>query len=179
MKLNGQRIEGPNRDVVVIPRGDREDIVFTIEAVLDVDSFEQMCPLPKPPLRKMKGGVDVPVLTDPTYIKALDRHAEKRLAWLVLKSLEATEGLEWDKVDISDPSTWLLLREELREAGFSSVEVNRIISGAIAVNALSEAKIQAARDRFLLLREAQLNESSSQKDEPSIMLFGEPANVSE
>lgn len=179
MKLNGQRIEGPNRDIVVIPRGDREDIVFTIEAVLDMDSFEQMCPAPKPPLRKMKDGVDIPVLTDPAYVKALDQYAEKRVAWMVLKSLEATEGLEWDKVDISDSSTWLLLREELNDAGFSSVEINRIIGGAIAVNALSEAKVQAARDRFLLSREVQLNELSSQKDELSIMPSGELVNTSE
>jgi len=179
MKINGQRIEGPNRDVIVIPRGDSEDIVFTVEAVLDIKPFEKMCPLPKPPLRKMKGGVDVPNFTDPAYKQATQKYAEQRVAWLVLKALEATEGLEWEKVDISDPSTWLSLREELRDSGFSDVEINRIVGGAISVNALSEEKIQAARERFFLSRAGQGNESFSLAAEENITPFGEPVNVSE
>lgn len=179
MKINGQRIEGPNRDIVVIPRGEGDDIIFHVEAVLDMEPFEKMCPLPRPPTRKIKGGIDVPQLNDPAYVKAMEAHAEKRVAWLVLKSLEATEGLEWEKVDIDDASTWLLIREELREADFSDVEVNRIIGGAVSVNSLSEVKIQAARERFLRLREEQLNELSSLQDEPNTMQSGEPANVTE
>jgi len=179
MKLNGQRIEGPNRDVIVIPRGNGEDIILNVEAVLDMDVFEKMCPAPKPPMRKIKGGTDVPNLKDPAFVKALDHYAEQRVAWTILKSLEATENLEWEKVDLSDSSTWLLLREELKDSGFNEVEINRIIGGAIAVNALSEAKVQAARERFLLQREAQQEEFTSQPVVLSIMPSGEPVNVPE
>jgi len=179
MKINGLKIEGPNRDVVVIPRGTDEDIIFHVEAVLDTEPFEKMCPVPNPPLRKMRDGIDVPNLTDPAYQQALQKYAEKRVAWLTLKALEATEGLEWEKVDTSDSSTWLLLREELRDSGFSDVEINRIIGGAISVNALSEEKIQAARERFLLQRAAQEKELSSLKDAQNTTPSGEPVSVSE
>lgn len=179
MKLNGHKIEGPNRDFIVIPRGNNKDIVLHVQAVLDMDQFEQMCPTPRPPMRKMKGGLDVPNLNDSAFRKACERHVEQRLMWMVLKSLEATPELEWELVDIGDSSTWLNMRKELREAGFSDVEINRIINAAYGVNSLNEAKIQAARDRFLLSREEQQNELSSQTEELSITQSGEPVSASE
>ena len=173
MKLNGHKIEGPNREIVVIPRGDRDDIVFHYEAVLSTDEFKKMCPLPRPPMRKMKGGFDAPVLNDPAYKAALEKYAEQQLMWMVLKALEATEGLEWEQVDIDDASTWTIMRKELRDSGFTEPEINRIIGGAISVNSLNEAKVQAARERFLLAREEQQEELTSLLEEQSITQSGE------
>lgn len=153
MKIKGKTIEGPNREIIAIPRGNgKEDIILVVDAILDMAPFEKLCPSPKAPLRKIDG-VDVPNVKDANFLKAIDRYAERRMAWMIITSLQATEGLEWDTVDSADQSTWLNFRSELQGAGFSNVEVNRVIEGVIGVNALSEAKIEAARERFLLLRQ--------------------------
>ena len=157
MRLKGKKIEGPNREIIAIPRGDGDDIVFIAQAVLEMEPFEKMCPPPIPPIRKIKGK-NIPNLKDKNYEIALDTYATKRMAWMVLTSLEATPELEWETVDVSDSSTWMNFRDELKDAGFSDIEVNRVVAGVVSVNALSEAKIGAARDRFLLPQQAQEDE---------------------
>jgi len=157
MKIKGKKIEGPNREIIAIPRGDGDDIVFIAEAILDMEPFEKMCPAPLAPKRKIDG-VDVLNLKDSGYEKAVEVYATKRLAWMVLTSLEATSELEWEKVDLSDSSTWLNFREEMHEAGFSDIEINRVVAGVVSVNALSEDKIEAARERFLLSQQVQPEE---------------------
>ncbi len=154
MKIKGKKIEGPNREIIAIPRGMGDDLIFIVSAVMDMSPFEKMCPAPAPPLRKIDG-VDVPNLKDAAFLKLLDQHSTKRMAWMVITSLEGTEGLEWETVDAGDPSTWLLFRDEMTSAGLSEMEVNRIVAGVISVNALSESKIEAARERFLLLQQVQ------------------------
>jgi len=163
MKIKGKKIEGPNREIIAIPRGDRDDIILIVEAIQDMSPFEKMCPPPVPTMRKIDG-VDVPNIKDTNFLKQIDRYAEKRMAWMIITSLEATEELEWETVDPSDPSTWQYFRDELKEAGFSDVEVNRVIGGVVSVNALSEAKVEAARERFLRLQQVR-DESSSPKDD--------------
>ena len=155
MKIKGKKIEGPNREIIPIPRGMGDDLVFIVNAIMDMTPFEKMCPAPTPLLRKIDG-VDIPNLKDPAFLKLLDQHATKRMAWMVITSLEGTEGLEWETVDIGDPSTWRLFRDEMKSAGLSEMEINRIVAGVISVNALSESKIEAARERFLLLQQVQL-----------------------
>ena len=164
MKIKGKKIEGPNREIIPIPRGEGDDIILVVEAILDMAPFEKLCPPPKPPMRKIEG-VDIPNVTDKNYLKKIDRYSERRMAWMVVTSLEATEGLEWETVDPADPSTWAGFKDELHDAGFSDVEVNRVIGGVISVNALSEHKIEAARERFLHLQQARRDASSSQKDD--------------
>jgi hypothetical protein len=150
MKLNGKKLEGPNEVTIVIPRGSGEDIILKARAVLDLDDFEELCPLPTPPSRRMAGGQDVPNLKDPGYVAALQRRATMRLNYIVLSSLTATEGLEWETVDIGDSSTWDNFQVEMKDAGFSPIEIQRVVAEVINVNALNEAKIEEARQRFLL-----------------------------
>ena len=149
MKIKGKKIEGVNVEIIPIPRGDCDDIIFQARAIQDMEPFEKMCPTPAPPKRKIDG-VDVPQLKDKDYVKAMEKRAEQRMAWMVITSLEATEGLEWETVKADDPSTWLQLEPELKKAGFSAVERQRIVAGVVNANALSEEKIEAARERFLL-----------------------------
>ena len=156
MKIKGKKIQSANREVIAIPRGMEDDIIFVADAIMDMTPFDTMCPVPMPPMRKIDG-IDTPNLKDSAYLKKLGKHAEQRLAWMVLTSLEGTEGLEWETVDAGDRSTWHLFRAELKDSGFSAMEVNRIIAGVINVNALSEDKIDEARQRFLLSQQAQLN----------------------
>lgn len=158
MKIRGKRIEGPNVEIIAIPRSNADDIIFQAQAVLDMTPFEQMCPVPEPPKKRLANGEEILNLKDKGYLAALNNLATKRLAWIVLTSLQATEGLEWETVDISDHTTWSLFRSEFRASGFSDVEINRVIAGCVSANALNEDKIEAARERFLRTAQEALND---------------------
>ncbi|MFA5758508.1 MAG: hypothetical protein WC942_03940 [Clostridia bacterium] len=175
MKIEGRKIIGPNREVIAIPRGDGPDIIFIAEAVLDHKPFDKLCPPPKPVIKKI-GGEDIPDIKDKNYQRQIQQYSERKTAWLVLTALQATKGLEWETVDLTNPSTWLLFRKELIDSGFSDIEINRIINGALTAQGLNEYKIEAARDRFLRHQQAQLNALSSLKAEGKHMQSGEPAN---
>lgn len=149
MKIKGKKIEGPNIEIIPIPRAMGDDIIFKAQAVLDMGPFEKMCPTPVPPMKRLGSGDTIPNLQDEAYLKSLTNLATKRLAWIVLTSLQATEGLEWETVDLSDHTTWELFREEMRKSGFSDIEINRVVAGCISANALNDDKIEAARERFL------------------------------
>jgi hypothetical protein len=148
MRLHGVKIEGANVEEIVIPRGD-DQIVLRAQAVLDNEEFDDLCPRPKPQVLLMKGGKRVEKTDAPAYQQAINTWGEQRVAWLVIKSLEATEGLEWETVKIDDPSTWLNYRSELKASGFSDNEQARILAGVMAANGLNEAKVAEARERFL------------------------------
>ncbi len=150
MKIRGKKISGANEVVIVIPRASDEDIVLKARAVLNMAAFEEMCPVPNPPTRLMANGDTVPNLKDPGYLKSCSRYSITRLSWIVLNSLQATEGLEWEKVDLGDSNTWDSFRDEFKEAGLSDIEINRVVAECINVNALNEEKIEEARERFLL-----------------------------
>ncbi len=150
MKINGKKVSGANECIIVIPRGSGEDIILKARAVLDMDAFEKICPPPEPPVKMIPGGKKVANPRSKGYLKAVEAHSEKRLTYIILMSLQATEGLEWETVDLDDHSTWGNFRKELQDSGFSSVEVNRIIGECVTVNALNDDKIEEARERFLL-----------------------------
>ena len=149
MKINGRIIEGPNEELVVFPRAGKEPIVFKAKAVRDMSDFEKLCPEPKPPARMLPGGEKVENFEDSTYKLELQRRNDKSYAFLVLKSLQATDGLEWDTVKLEDASTWLNWRKELLDAGLSVTEVNRLVHAVGIANSLNEAYLEEARKRFL------------------------------
>ncbi len=150
MKLSGRILKNPNEVVIVTPRENDEDIIFRARAVLDMDEFDTMCPEPSPPVRKLASGQTIENPKDQGFLQQLKNHSVLRLSWIVLKSLEATDGLEWDDVDITDPTTWDSFRKEMQNSGFSVIEINRVVTECLNVNALNEEKIEAARQRFLL-----------------------------
>lgn len=158
MKLNGKRITGANETIIVIPRSNSDSIVFKARAILDMAEFEEMCPAPEPPIRKYAGGREHKNTKDPGYIQQIENHSALRLSWIVLMSLSANENLEWENLDISDPTTWNNFRKELTEAGFSTIEINRIVAECLEVNALNEEKIEEARALFLLQAQDQADE---------------------
>ena len=176
MKLNGKILEGPNEVVIIIPRGNDDDIILTAGAVLSYDDFDAIVKEPVPPTIMHKGEtVSRPLLTDPEYLKKQNEYHTLRLSWLMLKSLSATKGLEWDTIDLSDPSTWNDYEKELRSAGFSSIEVGRIIKGCMEANSLDQTKIDEARNRFLAVQRQALVDSTSQMGEPKSTPSGVPA----
>ena len=174
MKLLGKKVEGPNVEEIVIPRGD-DQLVFRAQAVLEDKEFDDLCPRPKPQVGIGPGGRRVEKTDAPGYTAALNEWGEKRVAWLVIKSLEATEGLEWETVNYDDPETWLNYKSEWRDSGLSDAEQARILGGVMAANGLSEQKVEEARKRFLAGREAALESSSSPADEQPTTPSGAPA----
>lgn len=178
MKIKGQKIEGANIEIIPIPRGNgRDDVIFMVEAILDMDPFYKTCPVPMPPLRKIKN-VNTPQFNDENYLKAVRRHSELRLAWMAITALKATEGLEWETIDLDDPSTWLLFKTELKDSGFSDIEIMRITNGVVSVCNLNDAKIEEARERFLVFRQEQEDALSCQADELNSTLSGKPVEPS-
>lgn len=149
MKIKGKVIKGVNRDILVIPRPDG-NIVFTAEAIQSWAEFDELCPLPTPPTVMLPGGAQQPDTSAPGYRKKLQEWGENKTNYMVLKSLSATEGLEWDTVDLQKPETWKNWRTELETSGFIEAEVVRILRLCSCVNAVSEEMMDRAREAFLL-----------------------------
>lgn len=190
MKLEGHNFEAVPEDVIVIPRPSTvddkgetisRDIVFKVRAVLDFSEFKKLNPVPTAPFIKRPGQAAVPNLEAPEFRAALLLHSGRRVNWIVLKSLEATPGLKWDKVNLSDPTTWDLWKTELTEAYFSEEEIIHILNAVIRINGMSEEHLDLARQSFLASKGAAQNKSSSptEADDQQTTQLGEPAKDSE
>jgi len=149
MKIFGKTISKPSDEIIVIPR-EEGDIVFTASAVLDYEEFLKICPEPNAPIKKnVKTGVTTKALDNKKYLKAVEEHADHRMNYTIIKSLSATKGLEWEQVDISDPTTYKVYSVELEESGLTQMEVNKLIEGVLIANCLDDSKYKEARARFL------------------------------
>lgn len=166
MKINGRKIEGPAIETVVFPRGDSAPIVFKVSAVLDNDGFKKLCPYPTPPKKMLKGGQQVEDVEHPSFRSELERWATLRSRWTILQSLKATEGLEWETVDLSDPNTWENLFSELESSGFNDTECSYLIQKIMEINCLNQSHLEEARARFLAGQLVKVSESSSHQPEP-------------
>lgn len=180
MKIDGEKIEGPNVETLIIPRGDgRKDITLKARAVLDFTDFENLCPEPKAPVIMLPGGEKKFDFKDKVYVARQTEFNEKQNAWLLIKSLEETPGLEWETIDLGDPSTWMNWEKELKKSGFSKIEIGRIVYLVNSANCISEIRMDEARQSFLAglreLRDTQL----SQKAELNGTQSTEPASDSE
>jgi hypothetical protein len=158
MKLNGRKNLSPSNQVVALPRDAFEDedgnlvpgdLIFKLRAVPSMKDFETHCPKPEPPKKLVVGGDYVDNEDSPQYIQELEDYGDKRIAFMMLKSLEATEGLEWDKVKLEDHTTWSMWKDELLSAGLAEMEIQRLTIGMMRANSLDEAHIEEARSRFL------------------------------
>jgi len=151
MKIKGKELPfRPSRAVVVLPRSDGgDDIHFWVQAVLDYSEFFKQFPAPNPPYKKLPGQKDsTPDFTDPDYRKAIEEWSSLKGKWMILKSMEATEGLEWSQVKMNDQTTWGKIDEEFRSIGLSEYEVQRIYNEILSVNSLDGKQIEEARKRF-------------------------------
>lgn len=152
MKIKG-KTAGVHEKPIVIPRPDG-DVVIIAKAIQDTSLFEKMCPPPEPRAKKLPNGQVIPNYEDKNYQNDLNAWAEKKTAWYVIKSItEGTSDLEWEKVDVSDHTTWKHYKQELRDFGFSAQEINHVIAGVLEANALNELAFEAARKRFLASRQ--------------------------
>jgi hypothetical protein len=175
MLLNGKKIEKPEDEVIVIPRK-QGDIVFKAQAVTDYKEFEQLCPPPNPPEVIRPGGIRSRDPNAPEYLKALDEWARNKTAWMILKSLSATEGLKWETVDMSKPETWQNYFTELVDSGFLPAEIFSITDTVMSACGLNQKKIDEAMERFLAGQQVPQGSVSSQNTEQNTTVSGEPAN---
>ncbi len=177
MKIKGKKLFGPRVEVLVIPRQEG-DLVFRAQSVLDYEPFKKLHPLPQPPERILPGGIRSVNTESPKYEAAMDVWATAKWNWMMIKSLEATEGLEWETITMDDLSTYENYKKEMMEAGLSPSEIAMIQNLVTDACGLNQAKIEQATKRFLaglgLEHEGKSSPSSEQSSTPS----GEPASVS-
>lgn len=177
MKINGRTINGPNYEYVVIPRRDG-DIVFKVTAVLDLqDEFDKIFPFPKPPIKILPGGRETPDYSDNGYQAEMQMRGKAKYAFLVIKALEPS-NIEWDTVNLGDPLTYTNWETDFKNAGFTNSEYNLVANGVAIANNLDQAKIDEARERFLLILQEEKDAPSSNPDAHRNTHSGGLANAS-
>ena len=164
----------PTEVFLVIARGETE-VVFRAIGVPDYEEFNKLCPEPKPSkVNKPKEGW-VDNLDEPAYRDMVKTHGNKRLAWLVINSLEPSK-IEWETIDFDNPSTWIGWEKEMKDNGFNQVECNRIQALVFEANSLDEEKLEQARANFLLGQQPVPSEYSGQSTAPESTQPGEPVS---
>ena len=136
----------PTEEVLVLPRGDQR-IVFRASGLEDMEPFKALCPEPKAPGKLTKDGF-VPDTEDEGYKSVMEEQSKRRLAYMVVNSLAPSE-IEWDTVKLDDPSTWTNWEVDMKAAGLTQVECNRVLSLVLEANCLDEVKLRKARELFL------------------------------
>lgn len=165
MKIKGKKLSGPYVKTIVLPRED-ESIVLRAQAVLDYEEFEQLCPKPKPPEVLRPGGAKSYDVTDKKYNKRLTEWAENQVNWMVVKSLSATEGLEWETVKVNEPDTWGNYKQEMKDSGISIAEMARVVDAVMTASGLNQAKIDEATQDFLAMERHLRENATSPVEEP-------------
>jgi hypothetical protein len=174
MKINGIDPNTLSREfILVLPRGETQ-IVFRAKPLKDMTEFNAICPLPKAPGKLTKDGF-VPNLSDPTYQQVMSQWGNKRLGYMVIKSLEPTE-IVWDTVDLGNPATWANWETELKDNGLSQFECNRVTGLVLEANSLDDDKIEKARAVFLAGQEQAAASNSGLPSEPANTSSGALAN---
>ena len=148
MKIKGKTIEAPSEEVIVFPRKSG-NLVFKAKPVQNYDDFDKICPEPKAGTLMRPGGETAEDVEDPAYKKALEDWASYKTHWMILQSLSATEGLEWDTVDMSKPETYSNYIKELEDSGVTAIEVSRLFEIMQTACGLNQDKIDEATNAFL------------------------------
>jgi hypothetical protein len=174
MKLQGKKLLAPKPRTVVIPR-DTGNLIFTVQAVLDYKEFDQLVSMPKPPTRTYRDGRIEQVTNEPTFQKKIQDYSEKKVAWLFLKALEATSGLEWETINSQDPDSWLNYTDEMLASGLTLAEQRHLLEAVTQVNGLNDELIEEATKSFLAIQLNQQDNEFSQNTVQKDMPVGEPA----
>jgi hypothetical protein len=159
MKYKGKKLEGRNTDILVLKKGN-ETIVFRAEALENYREFDKVCKAPVAPQILRPGGIRAPNEKDSKYLERQNGYAEKRLNYMMIRSLvdiscysgddkNNTEKLEWETVDINNPDTYGNWQTELEDAGFSEMERMRVMVLCTQVNALDDNLLEIAKEDFL------------------------------
>ena len=165
LKIGGVVVQGPAEEILVLPRPLTGDIVIRAQAVLDYSLFDALCPPPKPPAILRRGQVKHEGnFEDPSYLRLLEKHSQIRFAFICIQSLKPS-NIEWSEVVEDKPHTWMKWIEELRSAGISDLETQRIMACVMQANSLDDNKLKEARELFLHGIRQEANESSGPQTE--------------
>lgn len=153
MKING--ITPTFKPIpLVIPRGDQR-FIFQMAPVLSMEAFEAKFPPPAPPMVQTPGNPARPDPADEEYLAELSAYRMKCYHWRILTSLQATEGLVFETVDMDKPDTYANYEKELRDAGFSDFHCMLIQNTVMEACGLDGEKIREATEAFLRMRETE------------------------
>lgn len=152
MKIKGIEFRPKSVKPVPIPR-EGGDIVFMMQPVYD--NYEDVYPEIQAPVITRPGQDPFVDFNDETYLKKLRKRVECRVWWTLMKSLEATEGLEWETVDPKVPETFANIEKELREALLTAGEIDYLVRTALEFQKIDEAAVKEAYDRFLATQSQQ------------------------
>jgi hypothetical protein len=176
MKIGGLDPKTLSREhVLVLPRGDDEQVVFKAVGIRDLSEFDKLCPEPKPPKVVTKNGAEYRE-SDPAYLEILGHYNRKRFAYLVVHSL-APSQIEWDTVEMNNPKTWTNWQEDLQNSGFNQWELGRITNLVLEANSLDESKLEAARKSFLAGQQKADASTSGLQIAPGTTPSGEPVSA--
>jgi hypothetical protein len=160
--------------MLVLPRGEAF-IVFRARGIVDFDEFHKYVPEPVPPKKMTRDGL-IADTANPNFQKDMEAYARRRLAYMMVKSLEPSE-IEWETVNPDDPSSWVNWENDLKEAEFSQVEIGRITGLVLEANCLDEAKLKQAREVFQRGPQPEYQDTSGQTTEPANTQSGEPVSA--
>lgn len=149
MKVGGVQVTPPPEGLLVLEREDGNHLVFRARPVpIEAwDHFNKICPEPSVPMVLVKGEKKANT-ADETYQLQVRRLHAKRIAYLCLKSLEPS-NIEWDTVNMDDSDTFEKFEDDLRNAGMTEVEIQKVIQLCVSANSLDEEKLKKARESFL------------------------------
>jgi hypothetical protein len=159
--------------------GNPANVTFLCGAVLDYGEFDKLCPEPKPPLvTKVGTGESYTDTNDSKFRDKVSKHSNTKLDWLVIQSLRATEGLEWETVNYSDPETWKNYETELKSF-LTEGEYQRVFAGVLDANAPTSNRRREAMDVFTQSQAGEVGSvTGSPQGEPTNTKSSEPASVS-
>lgn len=145
MKVSGVDPKSLSKEfVLVLPRGDGQ-MVFKASGLQDMSEFERLSPMPDPPKILTKAG-SIADTKDKGYQEAIAGYWSRRQAYMIVYSLL---DIEWDSVVLDQPATWANWQDDLKAAGLSEMEINRVRGLIVECNCLDEQKLEAARASFL------------------------------
>lgn len=175
MKINGIDPKTlPNIETLILPRGE-SFLEFHARGLADMDEFNKLCPEPIPPGKYTKDGW-LPNTDDKDYQSILGEYSKRRVAYMVVRSLDPSK-IEWDTVKQDVAGTWSNWESDLRNAGLSQIECNRILNLVLEANCLDEAKLKRAREVFLrgpqMVSEVGMSPTTAPESSPS----GEPVSA--
>lgn len=151
MKIGGVQVTKAE-ELLVLPRNNGEPVVFRAIPVAIAEEFDSKVPMPVAPMVQKKDG-KYNDTNDPEYVKALKLRGERRFSLMIIRSLEPS-NIEWETIKLEDSSSWLNWEQELKDAGLSETECNRVVAAVMAANSLDEDAIKEAREAFLRGQEA-------------------------
>ena len=148
MKIKGRTYQ-PKPEHIAFPRGE-DHIGFIISPTVDWTEFDNYYPEPQAPWLTEPGKDPIRDLKDTDYLADIAKRNESRTAYLIIKSIETTPDLIWDKVDISKKNTWELWKQEFTDLGLKESEITKLVNAIYEMTTVDQRKMDAARDAFLL-----------------------------